>query len=120
MATLFSERLRKRRRELAMTLKDIAESAGCSIPYVSELERGMKEPPPEGTLHRLARALRIDADELQELAQASRKSLEFDLESASPMQKQLAIQLHRRFRDGLSDREAQLLLEQIQKPEMPL
>lgn len=50
------ERLRERRRQLRMTLKDVAEEAKISIPYLSDVERDKAQPPLD-TLTRIASAL---------------------------------------------------------------
>ena len=50
------QRLRARRVELGLTLADVAEQSGLSLPYVSNLERGRGNPTLEA-LRALARAL---------------------------------------------------------------
>jgi transcriptional regulator with XRE-family HTH domain len=52
------QRLRARRVELGLTLAEVAEKAGLSLPYVSNLERGRGNPTLEA-LGALARALDI-------------------------------------------------------------
>ena len=52
------ERLRARRVELGLTLAEVAEKAGLSLPYVSNLERGRGNPTLEA-LGALARALDV-------------------------------------------------------------
>ncbi len=51
-------RLRARRVELSLTLAQVAEQAGLSLPYVSNLERGRGNPTLDA-LNALARALDI-------------------------------------------------------------
>ena len=51
--------LRRRRRELELTLKHVAACAGVSISYVSKLETGTREPPPD-VLVKLCRCLDLD------------------------------------------------------------
>jgi transcriptional regulator with XRE-family HTH domain len=48
--------LRDERREVGRTLADVAEQAGVSTQYLSEVERGRKEPSSE-VLHAVAGAL---------------------------------------------------------------
>ena len=43
-STPLGERLRSRRRKLGLTIAQVAESAGLSLPYVSNLERGRGNP----------------------------------------------------------------------------
>ncbi|OCG74576.1 helix-turn-helix domain-containing protein [Microbacterium sediminis] len=44
---LVGEHLRRRRHERGETLADVAERAGVSVQYLSEIERGLKEPSSE-------------------------------------------------------------------------
>lgn len=57
------DRLRSRRHELGLTLREVAEIAGLSLPYVSNLERG-KGNPTLDALRKLARALDLDLGDL--------------------------------------------------------
>jgi len=59
------ERLRELRQERGQRLKDVAEIAGISIPYLSDLERGRTNPSLE-TLQTLASAYDITVHDLLE------------------------------------------------------
>src|SRR4051795_13571471 len=41
------QELREERQDVGRTLADVAEDAGVSTQYLSEIERGLKEPSPE-------------------------------------------------------------------------
>lgn len=43
-ATPLTERLRRRRKELKLTLKDVAEKSGLSFSFISQIERGQTMP----------------------------------------------------------------------------
>lgn len=58
-----AHRLKSRRLELGLTLKQVAEAAQLSIPYVSNLERGVRNPT-MASLAALASALQIDVSDL--------------------------------------------------------
>jgi transcriptional regulator with XRE-family HTH domain len=58
---LLGERIRARRRELGLTLVQVAERADLSHPFVSQIERGRAQPS-MASLHRLARALGVTQD----------------------------------------------------------
>lgn len=60
-----NERLRELRSERGLRLKDIAEHAGISVPYLSDLERGRTNPSLE-TLQTLAGAYGITVHDLLE------------------------------------------------------
>jgi transcriptional regulator with XRE-family HTH domain len=47
LRTLLGSVLRRARHDQKRTLSDVAETAGISVPYLSEIERGRKEPSSE-------------------------------------------------------------------------
>lgn len=55
------------RRAAEMSLRQLAERAGISNPYVSQIERGLRKPSAE-VLQQLAHALSVSADTLYERA----------------------------------------------------
>jgi transcriptional regulator with XRE-family HTH domain len=57
------EYLREQRREARLSLRQLAEQAGVSNPYLSQIERGLRRPSAE-VLKELAKALRISAETL--------------------------------------------------------
>lgn len=57
------EYLREQRRSAQLSLRQLAEAAGVSNPYLSQIERGLRKPSAE-ILQQLARALRISAETL--------------------------------------------------------
>ena len=44
VAIAISERLRRRRKDLGLTLREVAESAGLSVGFISQIERGIAMP----------------------------------------------------------------------------
>ncbi|MEV8377642.1 helix-turn-helix transcriptional regulator [Kribbella sp. NPDC056861] len=78
---------RRLRRERGITLRELAEQAQVSVPYLSEIERGRKEPSSE-ILAAICRALDLElADLLTEvqfdLATAVRATLPLRLQTTS-------------------------------------
>jgi transcriptional regulator with XRE-family HTH domain len=57
------EFLRDQRRGAQLTLRQLAEQAGVSNPYLSQIERGLRRPSAD-VLQQLAKALRISAESL--------------------------------------------------------
>jgi transcriptional regulator with XRE-family HTH domain len=57
------EFLREQRRNARLSLRQLAEAAGVSNPYLSQIERGLRRPSAE-ILQQLAKALRISAETL--------------------------------------------------------
>jgi transcriptional regulator with XRE-family HTH domain len=59
--------IRQQRERSAMSLRKLADKAGISNPYLSQIERGLRKPSAE-ILKSLARALSISAETLYERA----------------------------------------------------
>ncbi|WP_330289138.1 helix-turn-helix domain-containing protein [Streptomyces sp. NBC_00576] len=57
------EYLREQRRTAQLSLRQLAEAAGVSNPYLSQIERGLRKPSAE-VLQQVAKALRISAETL--------------------------------------------------------
>lgn len=57
------EYLREQRLGAEMSLRQLAEQAGVSNPYLSQIERGLRRPSAE-VLQQIAKALRISAEQL--------------------------------------------------------
>ncbi|MFI7018733.1 helix-turn-helix domain-containing protein [Streptomyces sp. NPDC050164] len=55
--------LREQRRNAQLSLRQLADAAGVSNPYLSQIERGLRKPSAE-VLQQVARALRISAETL--------------------------------------------------------
>ena len=55
--------LKEQRTASRLTLRQLAEQAGVSNPYLSQIERGLRKPSAE-VLQQIARALRISAEQL--------------------------------------------------------
>ncbi len=111
----FADMIRRRRKELGMTLSEVAAKMAWSIPYVSELERGVKQPPPIEQIRRLAIALQLNPFNLVKEAELSRRSVEIDLEGVSLMHRRLATLLARSFDKGLSVEEAEELVRHLER-----
>lgn len=57
------EYIREQRRGAQYSLRQLAEAAGVSNPYLSQIERGLRKPSAE-ILQQIAKALRISAETL--------------------------------------------------------
>ncbi|MFJ5268043.1 helix-turn-helix domain-containing protein [Streptomyces sp. NPDC088358] len=57
------EYLRDQRRNAQLSLRQLADAAGVSNPYLSQIERGLRKPSAE-VLQQVAKALRISAETL--------------------------------------------------------
>lgn len=63
LRTVVGETLRRHRQEQRRTLAEVARAANVSLPYLSEVERGRKEPSSE-VLAAVCDALRLDLPDL--------------------------------------------------------
>lgn len=64
----FGERVRRRRTEKQITLRNFAKMIGVSPTYVSQIERNEFDPPPENRIKEIANILDEDFDEMLALA----------------------------------------------------
>ncbi|MER5222327.1 helix-turn-helix domain-containing protein [Streptomyces flaveus] len=111
MATLnvgnLGEYLREQRRNAQLSLRQLAEAAGVSNPYLSQIERGLRKPSAE-VLQQVAKALRISAETLYVRAgilDAERDRDEVETRAViiadptlSERQKQVLLQIYESFR----------------------
>jgi transcriptional regulator with XRE-family HTH domain len=93
--------IRQQRQRSAMSLRKLADAAGISNPYLSQIERGLRKPSAE-ILKSLARALSIRAEALYERAgllegvgeiATVREAIESDT-TLTPGQKQALMQIY--------------------------
>ena len=57
------EYIREQRRQAELSMRKLADLAGVSNPYLSQIERGLKRPSAE-ILQQIARALEVSAEQL--------------------------------------------------------
>ena len=95
--------IRHQRERSALSLRKLAERAGISNPYLSQIERGLRRPSAE-ILKSLARALSISAETLYERAGLLDERAVPDLETAvgedphlTARQKQALIEIYESF-----------------------
>ncbi|MCE0447687.1 helix-turn-helix domain-containing protein [Streptomyces tricolor] len=103
------EYLREQRRNAQLSLRQLADAAGVSNPYLSQIERGLRKPSAE-VLQQVAKALRISAETLYVRAgilDAERGRDEVETRAvilADPTlnerQKQVLLQIYESFRKG--------------------
>src|SRR5436190_6093147 len=62
-AELLGDYLKEQRLQARLSLRQLAEQAGVSNPYLSQIERGLRKPSAE-VLQQIAKAMRISAESL--------------------------------------------------------
>lgn len=95
--------IRDQRRQAELSMRKLADLAGVSNPYLSQIERGLKRPSAE-ILQQIARALEVSAESLYVRAGILDEEPESDLIAAiraqddlSTDQKQVLIQVYESF-----------------------
>ncbi|MFC9794481.1 helix-turn-helix domain-containing protein [Streptomyces sp. NPDC127584] len=100
------EYLREQRRSAQLSLRQLADAAGVSNPYLSQIERGLRKPSAE-VLQQVAKALRISAETLYVRAGILDETEREELEtravvladpSINERQKQVLLQIYDSFR----------------------
>ena len=97
--------IRDQRREASLSMRKLAEAAGVSNPYLSQIERGLRKPSAD-ILQQLARALSISAETLYIRAGIlERRGGDVDVigeilrdPSITPDQRQALVRVYRSFR----------------------
>ncbi|MFJ7270673.1 helix-turn-helix domain-containing protein [Streptomyces sp. NPDC099050] len=110
------EYLREQRRQAQLSLRQLADAAGVSNPYLSQIERGLRKPSAD-ILQQLAKALRISAETLYVQAgildERDRDAVETRAviladPSISEQQKQVLLQIYASFRkENVAEAEAE-------------
>lgn len=116
--TAFGEELRRLRREAGKSLADMADALECSITYVSDIERGKKNPPSRENIVKLAQCLR-QMDQLTHLlalAAVSRKSIEITVPAKNDELAMMLSALARRCDEGgLDEATVEKILKLLEK-----
>lgn len=100
--TPFGARLREKRLEQGMTLKDMAERLQVSAAYLSALEHGKRGAPSTGLVHQVCDVLGLiwdQAEELADLARLSHPRVTVNTAGLSPGQTALANRLAQSIHD---------------------
>ncbi|OON78905.1 helix-turn-helix domain-containing protein [Streptomyces tsukubensis] len=98
--------LREQRRQAQLSLRQLADAAGVSNPYLSQIERGLRKPSAD-ILQQLAKALRISAETLyvqagildeRDRTEVETRAVIIADPSLSERQKQVLLQIYDSFR----------------------
>ena len=91
----FGSYVRGLRHALNLTLADVAATIGCTIPYVSDIETGKKNPPEEEKLRKWAKLLNADLEQMQLAAAKHMQSIDLNLTGKSQSYHKAALLLAR-------------------------
>lgn len=100
MAGAFGKELRKRRLAARKTLKEVADFLGVSIPYVSDVELGRRQPFTGPVIESLARFFGCTDPEVDSLRLSALKDRgEITLAAPSESKRQMLVALDRRMQN---------------------
>lgn len=103
MKNHFGHELRRLRGLAGLTMRDLAQEIDCSIVYISDIERGKRNPPSPSDIRKLLHRIGKDEaiPEMLRLAAQARNSIEFKLDDASrPLDVNLLLAFKRRLDQG--------------------
>ena len=104
----FGDVLRKIRDEKEVTLKTLGEAIKKTVPYISDVERGRRDPFSTALIEKIAVALDVDPDGLLNAAELTRGKVTLELTGRSKTVQETALELARAWND-LSDEQAELI-----------
>jgi transcriptional regulator with XRE-family HTH domain len=105
----FGKTLRDLREQAGLRLKDLADAMKWSVVYLSDIERGRRNPPQDPKICEIAKILRVVPDLLLDSADEERGRVELGIESASPWKQQAAFTLARSW-DGMTEDQAERII----------
>ncbi|MGW0337777.1 helix-turn-helix domain-containing protein [Streptomyces sp. NPDC003011] len=130
------EYLREQRRNAQLSLRQLADAAGVSNPYLSQIERGLRKPSAE-VLQQVAKALRISAETLyvragildaerdgeERLREGATRAVLLADPTLNDRQKQVLLQIYESFRKengfGIDDADHEDGTDRADPPDVP-
>lgn len=110
--TPYGKRLREIRLKADWSMGQLARELGFTVPYISDIEHGRRQPLSDDLTVRVANLLGADSKELLRLAGISRRSVSFDTGSASDKAREAISALHRQF-PTMAESDWDVLLEAL-------
>lgn len=113
--SLFGEEIRRLRRAKEMSLADLADAIKCSIVFMSDVERGRRNPPNPEKIRRLLAKLGEEErlSEMLKLAARSRQSIEIPVGDKNDQVADMLVALARRCDEGGMDDELARKIKEI-------
>lgn len=109
----FGQTLRNLREKAGFNLKKLADALGWSVVYLSDIERGRRNPPTTTKIADMVKIMNLDLDDYFELIDTAciqKDRVELELTSKSKEVTETALILARSW-DGLTDQEAKKIQE---------
>lgn len=113
--SLFGDELRRLRRAKELSLADLADTIGCSIVYMSDVERGRRNPPSPEKIRKLLVTMGEEQrlSEMLVLAARSRQSIEISVEDKNDQVADMLVAPVRRCDEGSLDDELARKIKEI-------
>jgi len=118
MLTTFGKAIRKIRIDRNLLLKDMADALEVSSPFLSSIETGKKQVPPD-FLNRLCEYYNLDAGDCQKLRDAaaqSAKEIRIDIENLDDEKKGFVLAFAKRF-ENMNEIQRQRILDTLKTDE---
>ncbi|MGD0516676.1 MAG: helix-turn-helix transcriptional regulator [Thermoguttaceae bacterium] len=116
---LFGETLRRLRRAKEMTLAEVADTIRCSIVFISDVERGRRNPPSPEKIRKLLVKMGEEnrLSEMLILAARSRQSIEISVKDKDDHVADMLVALARRCDEDSLDDEVVMRIKEILEQE---
>lgn len=110
----FGKRLRRDREEAGLRLKDLSDAMQWSVVYLSDIERGRRNPPLPEKIREIYKLLGKEPYEALNVADKEKERVELGLVCKSQKITETALLLARSW-DGLTDEEAEQIRQILEK-----
>lgn len=112
--TIFGKKLREVREAAQRTMKDVAAHMGWSVVYMSDIERGRRNPPKTREIEKISDFIGINSLELLDLARRERGKIELDLNGSRPEIETAGLVFARSWTD-MSEEQARQIIKILEK-----
>ena len=114
MSEAFGPFLRSIREKLGKTMRQVADLLGVSVVYISDIERGRRNPPSEDKIRAIAKFFQMPPDDLLEKAAEDRGKVELELTGTSPKISEAALVLARKW-PSMTEAKANELIKLLER-----
>lgn len=112
----FGKKLREVRECAEKTMKVLAEHMNWSVVYISDIERGRRNPPKPEEIVKIAQFLGANAEEMLDLARRERGKIELELNGSRPEIENAGLVFARSWMD-MSEKQARDIIKILGKEE---
>lgn len=109
----FGETLRRRRQKSGVTLLQLANELGWSVAYVSDIERGRRDPPGDHFVRKAARMIGCNEEELLEAAWIDRGYFQLSAAVSSALHHRVGSKLALRW-EALTEDQLRRILDAVE------